>query len=128
MTSEKRMTLEQIEDESPRYYDLEGQGLDPNRQYAYYGANCCWWTTYREDIGKSQHARAMCCPYCHCKVQGGGLERFIKRARADPDHYGPRGMEAFVLAHSRNTRGWCSKNWWTYTDRLAWLNERKDHD
>ncbi len=124
--NEMTMTLDDIERESPPNYDIEGQLIDPNRQYAYYGTNCCWWTTYREDIGKSQHARAMCCPHCGCVVKGCGLVRFIKRAKADPDHYGPRGMEVLVLAHSRNVTSWCGKNWWRYIDHLTWLDTLKD--
>lgn len=124
------MTLDEIKKDSPK---VEGS-WEPGRsdvdfQMAYYSAGCCWWTSFPEDLGSlppmsynkekqeisedpDGHSLP-CCPHCSSVLYQGALDKFIKSAEDNPDHYGPGKLETFVKAHSRNINT-CHRNWSDY--------------
>jgi hypothetical protein len=108
------MNLQQILDQSP---DIPGYG---GGKWAIYSVNCCWWTSFPEDLGSLPPMRyepftgqmlpnpggpaLPCCPHCHSVLLQAPLEKFIEAAQGQPEHYGKFGIETFVQTHSRNSK------------------------
>lgn len=111
-----------------------------NEKMAFYSVNCCWWTSFPEDLGNtakflpgkleitSQSGdKTMvdfnglpCCPHCGSVLMQAPLEKFIQDAHKNPIHYGVNGLNAFFRAHSRNSSR-CYKNWNLYSGKFEKL-------
>lgn len=118
------LTIEQILKESPT---IESYG---GGKWAFYSANCCWWTSFPEDLGSLPPVRydetkmrlvpnpggprLPCCPHCHSVLLQAPLEDFIKSAQANPAYYGPLGIDIFTMSHERNSKS-CFRTWAAYT-------------
>lgn len=120
-----RMELMDILKSSP---DCSGYG---GGKWAIYSVGCCWWTSFPDtDLGttrpfsikiksaggvvKNVDAFGLpCCPHCGAMLMQTPLEKFVECARNNPDHYGPRGLNAFVDAHSKNCNT-CHQKWSEY--------------
>lgn len=103
-------------------------------QTAYYSTSCIWWTSFPTDLGNTMkmggypagmvihhkdgaettlgddHPGLPCCPHCGSLLFQAPLEKFIESAEANPDHYGPKGIDNFVAAYSRNSKS-CKNKW-----------------
>ncbi len=121
------MYLQQILKESP---NIPGYG---GGKWAMYSIGCCWWTSYPEDLGELppmhydyENKKIIpnpggpglpCCPHCHSVLMQAPLEDFIKSAQEVPEYYGRMGIDAFIEAHSRNSRV-CHQKWDDYADDI----------
>jgi hypothetical protein len=123
------MTLEDILGKSPY---LKGYEKDPI-QMAFYSANCCWWTSFPEDLGKLPPIKYVpgkdgkpgkmvknpgghqlpCCPHCHSVLLQAPLKNFVAYAKEIPTNYGERGIQTFTLSHERNSKT-CFRRWKDY--------------
>lgn len=113
------LTIQDILDQSPA----------DGGQLAFYSANCCWWTSFPEDLGalppvkynsKTGHIEPdpgghslPCCPHCGSVLLQAPLKPFIEEAQKNPEHYGPGGMATFVATHHRNSKT-CHQKWNDY--------------
>lgn len=123
------MTLDEILKESPV---IPGYG---GGQWAMYSMLCCWWTSIPGDLGDTQKPRVThydnetgaalgdnspglpCCPHCGSVLLQAPLKEFVKSAEENPEHYGKFGLDAFVEAHSRNSKV-CHRSWQQYNDDI----------
>jgi len=123
------MKLEEIKSQSPF---LEGYDDEPI-QMAFYSANCCWWTSFPDDLGSLPPMRYSpgkdgkpgrmikdpgghslpCCPHCGSVLLQAPLLKFIEAAEATPTHYGKYGIQTFIISHERNSMN-CYRKWETY--------------
>lgn len=122
------LSLDQLLEQSPNCDWLGGA------PHAFYSVHCCWWTSFPDDIGNTGDFRPAskmkivsetgietevtpaglpCCPHCGSVLMQAHLEEFIKHAKANEEHYGPFGLDAFVRSHSRNSKT-CYKDWNNY--------------
>lgn len=126
------MNLQQILDQSP---DIPGYG---GGKWAMYSVNCCWWTSFPEDLGSTADfmpgklkihsiggrtietdlTAIPCCPHCGSVLMQAPLEKFVEAAQANPDHYGDFGIDAFVQAHSRVSQKVCHRSWTEYNEDI----------
>jgi len=104
--------------------------------FAFYSVSCCWWTSFPEDLGKTEPAKTVrntqhqdyasaqygtksksngislpCCPHCSSLLLEAPLDKFIKSAEDNSEHYG--SIELFTAAHHRNS-DFCRCNWNDY--------------
>jgi len=114
------MEIKEILNDSP-VCDCYGE------QYAFYSVNCCWWTSFPEDLGETKtppiiientdgskepigSSALPCCPHCRSILMQAPLKEFIQNAKDNESHYGSGGLDTFLLAHHRNSdkcyRGW----------------------
>lgn len=112
------MKLDDILDLSPEI------GTYGDGQWAMYSVGCCWWTSFPEDLGKTEdmigpkgrrQTGLPCCPHCGSVLMQAPLPKFIEKAAANPKHYGAKGLEVFVAAHSRNSSR-CYGSWDEYSE------------
>lgn len=119
------MNLNEILRQSP---NVPGYG---GGKWAMYSVMCCWWTSFPEDLGNTKvfyetsrysgmlesispgHPGLPCCPHCGSVLLQAPLSEFMKDARDNPGHYGERGIEAFTMAHHRNS-SMCHQDWNLY--------------
>lgn len=101
------LTIDQIVAQSPT---CNGYEKKPT-QMAFYSVKCCWWTSHSEDLGDKLPIPH--CPHCMSPLFQAPLHKFVNSARRNPAHYGPKGLEAFASAHSRNVKA-CAKQWRLY--------------
>lgn len=114
------MTLEEILAQSPFLKGYQEQPI----QMAFYSANCCWWTSFPDDLGKlppvkyvpgspGKPGRIMadpgghqlpCCPHCKSVLLQAPLINFIAYAKEQPEHYGRSQLKNFTQSHERNSR------------------------
>lgn len=102
------MTLEEILEQSPVF---------DSGKWAFYSANCCWWTSFPDDLGRLPPMtykdgvgvvpnpgghQLPCCPHCHSVLLQAPLKEFIEAAQSKPEHYGKLGLAVFVMSHERN--------------------------
>lgn len=120
------MTIQDVLDQSPH---LSGYDDEPV-QMVFYGARCCWWTSFPDDLGKAPpipveynsrtgvterqiRPSIPCCPHCGSVLYQAPLVEFIKSAEEHASHYGRGGLESFLRAHHRNS-GRCHSSWDRY--------------
>lgn len=119
------LSIEKILETSPY---LEGYA-DVPIQMAFYSTGCCWWTSFPEDLGQTapmrydegKHTvvsdrkghRLPCCPHCSSLLLQAPLRNFIEQAKGQVEHYGPSGVDAFIVSHERNCRI-CFTHWKNY--------------
>ena len=103
------MGLQKIIDDSPI---IEQFGV----KIAFYSDNCCWWTTYPEDLLYNSK-NVPRCPHCRSSLKMAPLEDFLKAAYSKPKNYGSMGLDALVEAHSRNS-SICHKKFFEYNDAI----------
>lgn len=117
------MNKQEILDQSP---DIPSYG---GGKWAFYSANCCWWTSFPDDLGSLppmtyDHEtkrikpnpggpRLPCCPHCRSVLMQAPLEKFVEFAEQHPDHYGRLGIQIFWASHHRNSPR-CYTNWADY--------------
>lgn len=117
--------IEKLLKESPM---LKGYADEPI-QMAFYSINCCWWTSFPEDLGllppvaydpnknrivkNPGGPRLPCCPHCGSVLMQAPLIDFIESAKTTPTHYGKYELETFIASHERNCKS-CFRNWERY--------------
>lgn len=129
------LTLSDILHQSP---NVPGYG---GGQWAMYSVNCCWWTSFPDDLGSTESFTQgkltlfkankegesttveadfpplPCCPHCGSVLFQAPLKAFIDDAKSVPNHYGKHGIDAFVRSHHRNSST-CHKSWSAYNDSI----------
>lgn len=121
------MNLQEILDQSP---DVPGYG---GGKWAMYSVHCCWWTSFPDDLGQLPPVKydpkvkrikpnpgghgLPCCPHCGSVLMQAPLDKFVQAAQASHEHYGDFGIDAFLEAHSRNSKK-CHRSWDQYNSDI----------